>query len=192
RRSHHRHRPARPRRRAQLWGASLMSFVQTLNQVGVAAFGWTLPTLAPSWTSGPLPTVHDAALQLTLGSGTWSAPIPGIVRVLTASEVGETLVGATGTPAQGPGILLTLLPPVYLRLARLYAMLLEDSVGARPERALGLPIRPITKYFLFRGTPTGDPVNGHVVAGDPLALTAGDLTIYSADGLILDPLAVAS
>ncbi|MCY1054688.1 hypothetical protein [Nannocystis sp. SCPEA4] len=168
-----------------------MSLVQTLKQAGVAAFGWTLPTLSPAWTTGTTPTVDAAALSLTLASGSWKAPMAGLVRVVSDSALLETLVGATGTVLQGPAIVLTLLPPTYLRLARLYAQLLEDDAGARPERAQGRPFRPVPKYFLWRGT-VGGAVSGHVVPGDTLDLDGGTLTIHGSDGLVIDPLAVAS
>src|SRR5690606_15058086 len=106
------------------------------------------PTLSPAWTTGATPTVDAAAMALTLASGAWKAPLAGLCRVVTDGALADTLIGADGSIVQGPAIVLTLLPPTYLRLARLYAQLLEDADGARPERAQGLPFRPVPKYFV--------------------------------------------
>ena len=60
-----------------------MSLVETLQQVGLAAFGWTLPTLAPAWTTGTLPTVSpNDAFALSLSSGSWKAPLAGLLHKL--------------------------------------------------------------------------------------------------------------
>lgn len=167
-----------------------MSLPLIFQQVGVAAFGWSLPTLAPQWSTA-LPTADEQNLALTLAGGTWSAPLAGTLRVIGSGDIGETLIGAAGAVPQGPGLLLSVLPAAYLRLCRLYASLLEDATGARPERALGLPFRPVPKYFLYRAAVPGAAISGHVAPGDTLDI-AGELTIYGADGLVIDPLAVAS
>jgi hypothetical protein len=161
------------------------SIADTIANVGIAAWGGSMPVLNPAWTDGTTPTSNDAAMSLSLGGGTWVAPVAGTL--LPTPRV--TLVDAGGAPLAGTGALvLSLHPQAYLRLARLYAQVLEDAAGARPERALGQPSRPVPRYVRFVG---GGTTGGNVNPGDAIG-TAGDSTFHDAAGLPIDPLAIAA
>lgn len=169
----------------------MATFADTLTHVGIAAFGGTLPVLNPAWTSGATPTVDEAAMSLSpVGSDTWLAPLAGSVVVAPSSgSLPFTLLSATGAPLSGTGCLvLQPHPGAALRLGRLYAQVLEVAAGARPERDLGLPFRPVPRYFRY-GAASG--TGGNVNPGDDLGV-GGPLTIHDAQGHPLDPLAVAA
>ena len=167
----------------------MMDLSRTLSSVGISAFGLGMPVLSPRWTDGAMPTVNDAGMSLSLASGTWVCPVAGTLRKIESSAIGVTLVHADGSAATGPGMLLTLMPQLYLRLARLYARLLE--AGARPESDSGLPMRPVPRYFLYGGEVGASDVSGNINPGVEIG-QAGDLTIYDNDGMPIDPLAVAA
>ena len=171
--------------------AALDTIVNTLNSVGVSAFGLAMPVLSPSWTkNGVMPTVNgDFSLQLD--SETWLAPVAGTLRKIDESAIGLTLIRADGTPLTGPGMLLTIGQQAHLRLARLYAQALEIATGARPERGRGQPFRPVPRHFFFGGAVADADVSGNVNPGDEIS-QLGALTIFDDTGMIIDPLAVAA
>lgn len=167
----------------------MTDLARTLSTIGISALGVGAPILAPRWTDGATPTVDDAAMALNLSSGSWLCPAAGTLRTIESAAIGVTLVRANGALASGPGLLLTLFPQVYLRLARLYAQVLEG--GARPESARGLPFRPVPRYFFYAGTPGSGAVSGNIGPQAAIDLD-GELTIYDNDGMPIDPLAVAA
>ena len=123
----------------------MASVEDTLTAVGIAAWGGSMPVMSPDWTDGALPAADDGTL--TLGSGNWLAPIAGTVTVPVSGSLPLTLIGADGDPlAAADAVVLTFDRRAYLRLARLYAEVLESATGARPERARGLPFRPVPLY----------------------------------------------
>jgi hypothetical protein len=128
-------------------------------------------------------------MALSLAGTNWVTPLAGTVRRVDSSSIGITLLRADGSIASGPGLLLTSFPHAYLRLARVYAQVLEDGASPRPGRARGLPARPVPRYFLFSGA--GTLPDGHVDADDDLNQD-GELTIYDYEGFPIDVLAVAS
>ncbi|GAB4559340.1 MAG: hypothetical protein Tsb0020_05080 [Haliangiales bacterium] len=162
---------------------------ETLKQIGITAFGHTMPVMSSAWTTGALPSVNDASMSLTLSADSFQAPIAGAVHAVTGSSLDATLVTASGAIATGPGTVLRLYPQTYLRLQRLYALEFEDATGARPERAQGLPFRPVPRYFFFKGTAAAN--SGDVDAGDDLGIT-GELSVFDDDGMPIDPLATAA
>ncbi len=166
------------------------TFADTVTSVGIAAWGGSMPVLNPTWTDATtLPSVADATLTLTLGSGSWRAPLAGTVTVPGAGGMALTLLGPDGVALASTGALvLALHPQAYLRLARLYASVLEDAAGARPERALGLPFRPVPRWIRYAATGAR---GGNVNPGDALG-TAGPCSFHDAAGMPIDPLAVAS
>jgi hypothetical protein len=167
----------------------LPSLAKTITAVGIAAWGGSMPVLNPRWTNGALPAANDAAMSLTLAAGSWTAPIAGTLTESPAGGIPVTLLGADGTPLAGAGaLLLTIHPHAYLRLARLYANAFENETGARPERARGLPFRPVPRYVRFVGAGVA---GGNVKPGDTIGV-AGDCTFHDIDGLPIDPLAVAA
>jgi hypothetical protein len=177
--------------------AGLDTVINALNNTGASLFGLAMPVMSPSWTKGgAMPTVGgDFVLRLdpTLpeAGNTWLAPASGTLRAIEDSFVGVTLIGANGIPVNGPGLLLTLGVQLHLRLARLYAQVLETSVATRPERDRGQPFRPVPRYFFFAGAVTSADKDGNVNCGDEIG-QLGDLTIFDDNGMIIDPLAVAA
>lgn len=168
----------------------MASLADTIANVGISAWGGSMPVLNPAWTDGTMPTANDSAMTLSLGGGSWLAPFAGTLSVPPSGGLPVTLVGPGGTPASGTGAqLLTIHPQAYLRLARLYAQVLEDATGARAERALGLPFRPVPRYVRYAGG--GGGTGGNVNPGDSIGL-AGACAFYDSAGLPIDPLAVAA
>jgi hypothetical protein len=173
----------------------MTTITDALTNVGVAAFGHGMPVLAPAWTSGGPPTesTADGGMSLSVDTGTtWKAPIAGELRpVASGPDLGVTLIGADGAPISSTGTLLIVFPHAHLRLARLYAHVLEDpSSSPRPERALGLPARPVPRYFYFASSPPA-ATDGNVAPGDDLGV-GGTLTVHDACGLPIDPVATAA
>ena len=171
--------------------ATLDTIVNTLNSVGVSAFGLAMPVLSPSWTKNNVTPTVSGDFSLQLAAETWLAPVAGTLRKIKDSAIGVTLIAADGTPFTGPGLLLTVGMQAHLRLARLYAQALENATGARPERGRGQPFRPVPRHFFYGGAVADDDVSGNVNPGDEIGKT-GPLTIFDDTGMILDPLAVAS
>jgi hypothetical protein len=168
---------------------SLQQVQDALNTVGISAFGLAMPVISPTWTSSDLPTVNENNMSLTLAAGTWRAPAAAIARKIEDSRVGTTLVRADGSLLTGPGMLLTLLTQVYLRLSRLYAQVIER--GARAESDQGLPFRPVPQYFFFGGAVDASDVSGNINPEADLD-QAGEMTMYDINGMPIDPLAVAA
>src|SRR6266496_4089217 len=166
----------------------MANLLQTLQTVGISAFGLGMPVLSNAWTDGTMPTVNDSAMSLSLSTGSWLAPATGTLTRCETSIPNTTLVNASGTIVTGPGMLLTLFPQEVLRLARLYATILEGS--ARPESSIGLPLRPVPVYFFYAGALSTSDISGNIVTAASLG-RSGELAIYDADGAPIDPLAVA-
>jgi hypothetical protein len=167
----------------------MASIADTIANVGINAWGGSMPVLNPSWTDAAMPAVNDTVMSLSLSSGTWVAPLAGTLVPAPSGGLPVTLLSPTGPPLPGTGaLLLTFHPQAYLRLARLYAQVLEDAAGARPERALGQPFRPVPRYVRYVGS---GGTGGNVNPGDEID-TAGDCTFHDAAGLPIDPLAVAA
>ena len=165
-----------------------MGLADTLSTNGVRAFGASMPVVAPSWTAGT-PAVSADGMSLTLGSGTWLAPCHGFTRTpaQVAERSGVFLRDATGAAVATGASVVSLLPQQYLRLARLYALLLESVTGARPGRAAGQPARPVPAHLVVSA---GGVTTGGIDPGDTLA--GGALSFHDAVGQPIDPLAVAS
>jgi hypothetical protein len=165
-----------------------MALVDTLTTTGISLLGGTMPVLAPSWTSGT-PTVGADGLSLSLSSGTWLAPCHGHVRTLgqVADRSGVFLRDGTGAAVASGASVISLHPQQYLRLARLYAMVLEDETGARPGRAAGQPARPVPAHLVLG---TGGVTAGGIDPGD--TLVGGTLSVHDSLGQPIDPVAVAS
>lgn len=167
-----------------------MALTDVLSTVGTNAFGLGLPILSPAWTNGILPSIVSDGMALNLSTANWLAPIAGTVRRVDSNSINVTLVRPSGIAVSDSGLLLTLFPHAYLRLARLYAQVFEDGASSpRPGRARGLSARPVPLYFLFTGS--GSLTGGHVNPGDDLG-QGGELTIYDNEGFPIDVLATAS
>jgi len=168
-----------------------MALPDTLNSAGISAFGISMPVLASQWTSASL-TKDDNHLSLSIASGNWLAPLPGLLRrVENTAPMAVTLVRADSTLLSGTGMLLTVFAQAYLRLCRLYAQVLETANTNRPERDRALPFRQVPRYFFYAGTLADADKSGEVKAGDDTG-RAGELTIYDTCGMPMDPVAVAA
>ena len=166
-----------------------MSLVETLNTVGIRAFGSAMPVLAPAWAS-TTPTEADGGLALALAGGTWSAPLAGFVQTPAqlAERAGVRLRTGDGSGVPDGASVVSLYPQQSLRLARLYALLLEDATSPRPGRAQGLPARPVPAHVVLAA---GGVSPGGVDPGDDLGV-AGQLSFHDQLGQPIDPLAVAA
>jgi hypothetical protein len=165
-----------------------MALVDTLTSTGISLFGGTMPVVAQSWTGGT-PTVAPDGLSLTLSGDDWLAPCHGYVRTATqvAHRSGVFLRGASGAAIAGTASVISLHPQQYLRLARLYALVLEEAVGARPGRALGRPARPVPAHIVLAA---GGLTDGAADPGD--TLVSGTMSFHDNQGHPIDALAVAS
>ena len=165
-----------------------MALTDTLSTTGVRSFGSSMPVVSPSWTSGT-PTVAADGLSLTLASGAWLAPCHGFVRspAQVAERSGVFLRTAGGSAVATGASVVSLHPQQYLRLARLYALLLEDATGAGPGRAAGQPARPVPAHLVLDA---GGVTAGGIGPGD--TMVGGSLSFHDAWGQPIDALAVAS
>ena len=57
--------------------ATLDTIVNTLNSVGVSAFGLAMPVLSPAWTKNGEPPTVNGNFALQLATETWLAPVSG-------------------------------------------------------------------------------------------------------------------
>lgn len=165
-----------------------MALTDTLSTTGVRSFGSSMPVVSPSWTSGT-PTVAADGLSLTLASGAWLAPCHGFVRspAQVAERSGVFLRTAGGSAVATGASVVSLHPQQYLRLARLYALLLEDATGAGPGRAAGQPARPVPAHLVLDA---GGVTAGGIGPGE--TMVGGSLSFHDAWGQPIDALAVAS
>jgi hypothetical protein len=167
----------------------MANLTETLETVGIDAFGLAMPVLAASWTDGTLPTTNDNAMSLSLASGSWRAPLAGTLTRCETTVPNATLVKADGSILTGPGLLLSLYPQEYLRLKRLYSSILEVGIGA--GSSAGMSVRPVPRFFFFSGTLSSSNVSGGITVQADIGLS-GDMTIYDSEGMPVDPLAVAT
>jgi hypothetical protein len=161
-------------------------------QDAIALLGIANPQLSLAWQDGGLPS-EDSTRPLRLASdpaaGEWLAPAGGLLHQAFASRLlmpdGSTPAGST--PAEQPWVL-CLHPQVWLRVARLYGLVLEAR-AAQTDR----PQRPVPRYFAFHDTATlgGGPAAGTVAAGGRLQLRGGSLSVHDDAGRPLDPVATA-
>lgn len=165
-----------------------MALVDTLSTKGVKTFGPSIPVLASSWTSDT-PSLGADGLSLRLTSGAWLAPCHGYTRTpaQVAERSGVFLRDGAGAAVPSAASVVSLLPQQLLRLARLYALLLEDATGAAPGRAAGQPTRPVPAHVVVSD---GGVTTGGIDPGD--TLTGGSLSFHDALGQPIDALAVAS
>ncbi len=170
------------------------TLTQSLQTAGIRAFGLAMPVLAQDWSatgSGTF-TVDEPTMAVTLAGDDWAAPCDAAWTAVNAG--GEsfplpiTLVAAGGTVETTGGVLLTVFEAAWLRLGRLYAEILESASATRSERARGLPLRQVPRYFYFPGQLT-ETMQGMVDVGGDLGFS-GELRIYDNDGLPIDPVAV--
>jgi hypothetical protein len=167
---------------------SLQDIKKTFSIAGVKAFGLGMPILSPRWTKDALPSPDPNGLSLA-SSSNWISPLTAKIDRVggTNLRIGVTLVQADGSVITEPGFLLTLYSQAYLRLKRLFAVLIE---GRSPNDPL-LNIRPVPRYFFIKGGTTSRENFGHAKSGDDLEISGGVMTIHDVDGMPIDPLFVA-
>jgi hypothetical protein len=170
------------------------SLTQSLQSTGIKAFGLAMPVLAQDWSatgSGTF-TVEEPTLTLTLAGDDWAAPCTAKWTAVESGSEGSpfpiTLTAADGSVETTGGVLLTVFEAAWLRLGRLYAEVLESASASRPERAKGLPVRQVPRYFYFPGQLV-DTMEGIIDVGGDLGFS-GAMRIYDDDGLPIDPVAV--
>ena len=149
--------------------------------------GLESPRLSRRWTTGAGGPAADPAepFQLDADDETWLAPAAGILRLNSPPPTG--LWKGDGTPVAN-AVVFELLPPVVLKLRRLYAVEIEGQSAGAVD-----PQRPVPRFFVYHERPA-DPnevAPGVFHAGDELQLS-GTASIHDERGLPIDPFAVAS
>jgi len=162
-----------------------------INQVGLEALGLASGLLAQRWVDS-LPSYNPSEMTLSSTSDAWRAMSGGVFtwRAFGAPE----LTGADGAALSGVVGVFSFHPQAALRLRRL--------AGARFDgRVDGLALRPTPFYAAIRdgnppaetGTMTpNDPPLAPLNASVNTELSFGKLTFHDEQGLIIDPVAVAS
>lgn len=161
------------------------------NQFGLDTLGAASGRLAAQWAEDT-PSYDAQAMTLTLtGAGRWHAFASGVLewRAFGAPE----LYDAAGASLTGVVAVLRIDPHSALRIRRLAGRRLDgrtDGRSVRPTPAF-VAIRdgepPDELATLSPGDPPLAPIDAP--AGEPL--TFGVLTVHDADGLCIDPVAVA-
>lgn len=157
-------------------------------QDSIALLGIANPQLSLTWQDGGLPT-EDASQPMRLlsnsGAGEWIAPAGGLISQAFASR----LIMPDGAVPGGQPWVLYLHPQVWLRLSRLYGIVLEGRT-VQTDRTQ----RPVPRYFAFHGTSnigTG-PTGGPIPPGGRLELTSGSVSVHDDAGRPIDAAATAS
>ena len=110
----------------------------------IALLGIANPQLALTWhESGSLSEDASLPMRLTGSVGEWRAPAAGLLNQAFASR----LTMPDGSTPSGQPWVLCLHPQVWLRLSRLYGVVLEART-AQTDR----PQRPVPRYFAYHGT----------------------------------------
>ena len=166
------------------------SVTNALETTAIQAFGIAMPQLAKDWSTGGSPsfTANDATMALTVGGANCAAPCAAALLVVDSTKgqpMPVTLFNADGSVQTSSGVLLTVFESAWLRLARLYAEVLEASSTTRPEQSNGLPFRQVPRYFFYPGQ-TNTVTQGMTDPQADLGFS-GDLRIYDNDGLPIDP-----
>ncbi len=161
-----------------------------VNQSGLDALGLASGLLAQRWTESP-PTYDPAALTLT-STVPWRAMTGGVLiwRAFGAPELSDT----SGAILSGVVGVFAFHPQSALRIRRL--------IGGRFDgRTDGLALRPTPFFAAIRdGIPPpelssmadSDPPLAPIHASVDTELSRGRLTFHDDQGLIIDPVAVAS
>ncbi len=159
----------------------------------IQLLGVANPQLSSHWSNGaPQNLTSDGAYGLTCAAAdNFVAPFSGY---LSRGAELERIVMPGGGAAPDKSFLIKADPQVYLRIARLYAAVIEGK-----NTHTHLPERPVPCYFVYINLTekangnAGEkgPKEGLVLAGDDLVCSGG-LSIHDQYGYPIDPLAVAA
>lgn len=167
------------------------ALTQALQSTGIQAFGLSMPVLAQDWAndSGTF-TVDEPTLALSLDGANWVAPCDAAWTLYGEFPITFTTVGGHAVTGHMDGVLLTIFEAAWLRLGRLYAEILESAAANRPERARGLPMRQVPRYFYYPAQLLVEtPGEGLVDVGSDLGFP-GEMRVFDNDGLPIDPVSV--
>jgi hypothetical protein len=151
----------------------------------IGLLGIANPQLSLTWQDGTTLSENSSqAMGLAGGSGEWLAPAGGLLNQAFAARLSMP----DGNAPPGQPWVLSLHPQVWVRLSRLYGVVLEGRT-AQTDR----PQRPVPRYFAYHSTSnlaTG-PKAGVVAPGGRLDLTGGTLTVHDDAGRPIDAAATA-
>jgi hypothetical protein len=172
----------------------------SLREKGIAGLSAAMPAISKRWCDAAGADI-TAALQLnagthrlsTQGATVWLAPLPARVQLVNATTpIDVSLFLPDGSAVSGPGLLCTLFPQAYLRLARLAAKHFENENAHNPQRPQGIPLHPVPhSYFVRPAALPADARGGMIRAGQSLVM-GGALDFFDAGGNWIHPLMVAS
>jgi hypothetical protein len=152
----------------------------------IGLLGIANPHLALTWHEGANLS-EDASLPMRLigGVGEWHAPAGGLLNQAFASR----LLMPDGSKPSGQPWVLCLHPQVWLRLSRLYGVVLEART-AQTDR----PQRPVPRYFAYHATSNigSGPKAGVVPPDGRLELTGGSISVHDDTGRPIDAAATVS
>jgi hypothetical protein len=152
----------------------------------IGLLGIANPQLALRWHEGGNLS-EDASLPMRLAGSIaeWHAPAGGLFNQAFAAR----LTMPDGTTPSGPPWVLCLHPQVWLRLSRLYGVVLEAR-AVQTDR----PQRPVPRYFAYHGTSNigSGPKPGVVPPDGRLELTGGSISVHDDAGRPIDGAATVS
>ncbi|MDQ3808753.1 MAG: hypothetical protein M3336_00510, partial [Chloroflexota bacterium] len=154
-------------------------------QDAIALLGIGNPQLSLTWQDGgPLSEDPAEPMRLVGDAGEWLAPAAGLLN----QAFGSRLTMPDGKPPASQPWVIWLHPHVWLRLSRLYGIVLEGRT-AQTDR----PQRPVPRYFAYHGTANlgSGPSAGSVGPGDRTNLTGGSLSVHDDAGRPVDTAATA-
>ncbi|QLH06020.1 hypothetical protein [Nitrosopumilus ureiphilus] len=151
----------------------------SLDDFALEAFGINIPVMSGVWSE--LENISFNENDLSLSSTNWRSPMSGIMQDFDHSTK-ITLLELDGQQTTFTGSLLIISEESYLKLQKLYSFVIENTTS--------LPVRPVPRYFLF----SGDVTSSGIIKANDLIESSDELVlkIFDNDGMIIDPLAVAS
>lgn len=173
---------------------------QNLDQFGLKGFGFTMPVSTKKWCnasgaaiSGTITFAEDElALNIT-GANNWLAPLSATAAYVntTDNKITATLNRGDGSVVNEEGWFCSLFPQQFLRLKRLVAKKFEVDNAHNPQKANGIPLRQVPKYyFIAKASQTPTVKNGMINVGDDFGC-GGKLQFFDENGYIIHPLYVA-
>jgi len=167
-----------------------MSALESLfTNLGLKSLGIASPAISAQWCAAGVVLSANAGnpfvLENTAQAPAWMAPMAGF---LFSGDGAERLVAADGSfpaAAAKPPAVFRLSPQTYLRLARLFALFIDNPSSA--------PVRPVPYFFVYSNAviPATDP-SGDYDPDTSLKVQGGQLTLHDQNGLPIDPVFVAA